>query len=59
MPVGSMPYLTRSGLAGVDAAFELAAQIGLRRDLLGAAADESELFIDGFHGERSFSTCPR
>ena len=41
-------------LAGLDAAFELAAQVGLRRDLLGAAADQFELFIDGFHGECSF-----
>ena len=42
-------------LAGLDAAFELAAQVGFRRDLLGAAADQFQLFIDGLHGARSLS----
>ena len=38
MPVGSMPYLTRSGLPVFDAAFELLAQLVLRLDLVDAAA---------------------
>ena len=50
MPVGSMPYLTRSGLPAGDAAFELLAQLVLGDDLLDAAADEGELFVDRTHG---------
>ena len=36
-------------LAGLDAAVELLAQLVLGDDLLDAAADQGELFIDGFH----------
>ena len=36
-------------LAGLDAAFELLAQLRFRHDLLDAAADQCELFVNGFH----------
>ena len=37
-------------LAGLDAALQLLPQLGLGHDLLDAAADQGQLFIDGFHG---------
>src|SRR5262245_5210008 len=40
-------------LAGLEAAFELLYQLVFRHDLLRAAADESELFGDGFHWRQS------
>ncbi len=36
-------------LAGLDAALEFLDQLVFGRDLLGAPADEGELFGDGFH----------
>ena len=51
-PVGSMPYLTRSGLP-VAAAFELLAEFVFGHDAVDAAADEGELLLDGLHDVRS------
>ena len=36
-------------LAGFDAALQFFEQFVLRHDLLGAAADQGQLFLDGFH----------
>src|SRR5262249_47448413 len=36
-------------LAGLHAALEFLPQLVFRHDLLGPAADKSELFVDGFH----------
>ena len=46
MPVGSMPYLTRSGLPVSTLRSQLLAQFVQRHDLLGAAADQGQLFLD-------------
>ena len=51
MPVGSMPYLTRSGLPVLTLRSSFLTQLVLGDDLLDAAADQGELFVDGFHGE--------
>src|SRR5262249_28316026 len=50
--------LDAEGLAGLDAAFEILPQIGLRHDLLGAAADQGQLLLDALHGKpsRGFTT---
>jgi hypothetical protein len=36
-------------LAGLDAAFELLAQVILGDDLLDATAEQSQLFVNGLH----------
>jgi hypothetical protein len=35
--------------AGLYASLQLLSKLIFRHDLLGAAADDSELFVDGFH----------
>ena len=50
MPVGSMPYLMRSGLPVATLRSSFLTQLGLGGDLLGPAADEGELFGCALHG---------
>ena len=50
MPVGSMPYLTRSGLPVATLRSSFLTQLVLGHDLLDAAADQGQLFVDRFHG---------